>query len=159
LALALTVAGVVALAAVVAGLIVFPELLSDEGTEAVFRALILVVRWPLLALLGLVALAVIYRYAPDRDAPRWRWVSPGAIFAVVVWVIASVLFSLYTSNFGQYNETYGALGAVVVVMLWLYITAYGVIVGAEINAGSSPQRCPTATSAGSWPMASSSTPR
>ena len=91
LALALTVAGVVALAAVVAGLIVFPELLSDEGTEAVFRALILVVRWPLLALLGLAALAVIYRYAPDRDAPRWRWVSPGAIFAVVVWVIASVL--------------------------------------------------------------------
>ena len=134
LALALTVAGVVALAAVVAGLIVFPELLSDEGTESVFRALILVVRWPLLALLGLLALAVIYRYAPDRDAPRWRWVSPGAVFAVVVWVIASVLFSLYTSNFGQYNETYGALGAVVVVMLWLYITAYVVIVGAEINA-------------------------
>ena len=134
LALALTVAGVVALAAVVAGLIVFPELLGDEGTEAVFRALILVVRWPLLALLGLVALAVIYRYSPDRDAPRWRWVSPGALFAVVVWVIASVLFSLYTSNFGQYNETYGALGAVVVVMLWLYITAYVVIVGAEINA-------------------------
>ena len=77
---------------------------------------------------------MIYRYAPDRDAPRWRWVSPGALFAVVVWVIASVLFSLYTSNFGQYNETYGALGAVVVVMLWLYITAYVVIVGAEINA-------------------------
>ena len=121
-------------AAVVAGLIVFPELLSNEGTEAVFRALILVVRWPLLALLGLVALALIYRYSPDRDAPRWRWVSHGALFAVVVWVIASVLFSLYTSNFGQYNETYGALGAVVVVMLWLYITAYVVIVGAEINA-------------------------
>jgi membrane protein len=134
LALALTVAGVVALAAAVAGLIVFPDLLSDEGPEAVFRALILAVRWPLLALLGLAALAVIYRYAPDRDAPRWRWVSPGAIFAVVVWVIASVLFSLYTSNFGQYNETYGALGAVVVVMLWLYITAYVVVVGAEINA-------------------------
>jgi membrane protein len=134
LALALTVAGVIALAAVVAALIVFPELLSDQGTEAVFRALILVVRWPLLALLGLGALAVIYRYAPDRDAPRWRWVSPGALFAVVTWVIASVLFSLYTSNFGQYNETYGALGAVVVVMLWLYITTYVVIVGAEINA-------------------------
>ena len=60
--------------------------------------------------------------------------SPGAVFAVVVWVIASVGFSLYTSNFGQYTETYGALGAVVVVMLWLYITAYVVIVGAEINA-------------------------
>lgn len=134
LALALTLVGVVGLAAAVAGLIVFPELLSDEGAEAVFRAVILVVRWPLLAALGLVALAVIYRYAPDRDAPRWRWVSAGAVLAVVVWVVASVLFSLYTANLGQYNETYGTLGAVVVVMLWLYITAYVVIVGAELNA-------------------------
>jgi membrane protein len=92
------------------------------------------VRWPAFALLGLVGLAIIYRYAPDRDAPRWQWVSPGAVFAVVVWVIASALFSLYTANFGQYNETYGALAAVVVVMLWLYISAYVVIAGAEVNA-------------------------
>ena len=91
LALALTVAGVVALAAVVAGLIVFPELLSDEGTESVFRALILVVRWPLLALLGLLALAVIYRFAPSRERPRWQWVSPGAVAATALWVILSLI--------------------------------------------------------------------
>ena len=66
-------------------------------------------------------------------AARWRWVSPGAVLATVVWVAASVGFSIYTANFGDYNETYGALGAVVVVMLWLYITAYVIILGAEVN--------------------------
>jgi membrane protein len=142
LALVLTVAALVALAAVVAGFIVVPELLEDEGAQAVGKAAILVVRWPLLAVLGLLGLAVLYRYAPDRDQGRgrWRWVTPGAVFAVVVWVIASVGFSIYTANFGRYNETYGALGAIVVVMLWLYITAYVVIVGAEINAELERQR-------------------
>ena len=110
LALALTLAGVVGLVAVMAGLIVFPEVLDDDGTQGVIRAVIVVGRWPLLTVLGLLALAVLYRYAPDRDEPRRRWVSPGAVFAVVVWVIASVGFSVYTANFGRYNETYGALG-------------------------------------------------
>jgi membrane protein len=134
LSLIMTLAGIAVMALAVAGLVVLPHALDDEGTVALVRALLLVLRWPVFAVLGLVGLALIYRYAPDRDAPQWRWVSPGAVFAVVVWVIASVLFSLYTANFGQYNETYGALGAVVVVMLWLYITAYVVITGAEINA-------------------------
>jgi membrane protein len=134
LSLVMTVAGIAVMALAVAGLVVLPHALDDQGTVGLARALLLVVRWPVFAVLGLVGLALIYRYAPDRDAPQWRWVSPGAVFAVVVWVIASVLFSLYTANFGQYNETYGALGAVVVVMLWLFITAYVVITGAEINA-------------------------
>jgi membrane protein len=131
--LAMTVAGLIVMALAVAGLVVLPHALDAHGTVGVVRDTLLIVRWPLFAVLGLVGLALIYRYAPDRDAPRWQWVSPGAVFAVVVWVIASVVFSLYTANFGQYNETYGALGAVVVVMLWLFITAYVVITGAEIN--------------------------
>jgi membrane protein len=134
LSLVMTVAGIAVMALALAGLVVLPHALDDQGVVGLARAVLLVVRWPLFAVLGLVGLALIYRYAPDRDAPQWRWVSPGAVFAVVVWVIASILFSLYTANFGQYNETYGALGAVVVVMLWLYITAYVVITGAEINA-------------------------
>jgi membrane protein len=133
LSLAMTVVGILVMALAVAGLVVWPHALDDHGTIGLARTVLMVVRWPVFALLGLLGLAIIYRYAPDRDAPRWRWVSAGAVFAVVVWVIASALFSLYTANFGQYNETYGALGAVVVVMLWLYITAYVVIAGAEIN--------------------------
>jgi uncharacterized BrkB/YihY/UPF0761 family membrane protein len=78
--------------------------------------------------------AVIYRYAPNRAEPRWSCVSPGAVPATLVWLAASVGFSIYTANFGRYNETYGALGAVVVVMLWLYIGAYVTVAGAELHA-------------------------
>jgi membrane protein len=77
---------------------------------------------------------VLYRYGPDRNQPKWRWVSPGALFATSTWLVASVLFSVYTANFGKYNETYGSLGAVVVVMLWLFLTVAAVLVGAELNA-------------------------
>jgi membrane protein len=86
-----------------------------------------------------VALAVLYRVAPDRDAPRFRWVTPGAIVATVLWVAGSAAFSLYVSNFGKYNKTYGALAGVAVLMLWLYLTSYIVLLGAEINAESEQQ--------------------
>jgi membrane protein len=134
LALLLTVGGIALLAAAVGGLIVLPNVLGDSGGEGVARTVLMIVRWPLLAIVGLLALSVLYRWAPDREAARWRWVSAGALFATVGWVIASIGFSIYTSNFGQYNETYGALGAIVVVMLWLYITAFVIIAGAELNA-------------------------
>ncbi|PXY25250.1 YihY/virulence factor BrkB family protein [Prauserella sp. PE36] len=93
-----------------------------------------VVRWLLLIGLFTVSLAVLYRIAPDRAAPRWRWVSTGAGLATVLWIVASVGFSLYISFFGNYNKTYGALAGVVVLMLWLYLTSYLVLLGAEINA-------------------------
>jgi membrane protein len=82
----------------------------------------------------LIGLAVLYRYGPDRKHADWRWISPGAVLAAVVWLLASVAFSVYTANFGKYNETYGSLGAVVVVMLWLVISATAVLLGAELNA-------------------------
>ena len=74
-----------------------------------------------------------YRYAPNRDNPQWKWASPGAIVATVLWLAGSALFSVYAANFGTYNETYGSLGAVIVVMLWLWITSLVVILGAELN--------------------------
>jgi membrane protein len=134
LALVLTVGAIVVLAVSAALLIVLPATLDDSGSQGAARTGLLIVRWPLFAAIALVGLAVIYRYAPDRQNARWRWVSPGAVMATVVWVIASVGFSIYTSNFSNYNETYGALGAIVVVMLWLYITTYVIIAGAELNA-------------------------
>ncbi|HEU5152817.1 MAG TPA: YihY/virulence factor BrkB family protein [Iamia sp.] len=92
------------------------------------------VRIPLLGLGMLVGLAVLYRYGPDRDEPRWSWTAPGTIVAVVGWLVGSALFSLYTATSGSYAETYGALGAVVVLMLWLMISAAVIVVGAEVNA-------------------------
>jgi membrane protein len=82
----------------------------------------------------ILGLGVLYHFGPDREGTRWSWLSPGAVLATVGWLVASLLFSLYTANFGRYNETYGALSAVIVLMLWLYLTAYLVILGAELNA-------------------------
>lgn len=104
------------------------------------------VRWGLEALrwLGLVAamtagLAVLYRVAPDRDDAEFRWVSVGAVVATVLWLVASLGFSLYVDNFGSYNKTYGALAGVVVLLLWLWLTMYVVLLGAEINAEAEQQ--------------------
>ncbi|GAB2671129.1 YihY/virulence factor BrkB family protein [Kribbella swartbergensis] len=86
-----------------------------------------------------VVLAVVYRVAPSRDAPRIRWVSIGAAVAMVIWLVASVGFSIYVETFGNYAKTYGSLAAVVILMLWLWLTAYAVLLGAEINAESEQQ--------------------
>jgi membrane protein len=134
-ALALTVAFTVLGAAVFMGLIVAPNALPTEGGAGLARDLLMVVRWPLAAVVLATALALAYRYGPDGPATRWRhWLSPGAVLAIGLWLAASVGFSLYTANFGRYNETYGALGAIVVVMLWLWLGALAVIAGAEVNA-------------------------
>ena len=132
-ALLLTIALLVLGMAGLAGLVIWPQTLGSSGAEGVLRTTALIVRWPLAALVLVTGLAILYRFAPDRDWPRWTWASAGAIVATVVWLAASVGFSIYAANFGKYNETYGALGAIVVVMLWLYIGAYAVILGAELN--------------------------
>jgi membrane protein len=134
LSLILTIGAVVGLLVALYVLVVAPNSISDEGSMSLLRTTLLVVRWPLLAIAAMLGLAVIYRYAPDRAEPRWNWVSIGAVFATLVWLAASVGFSIYSTNFGRYNETYGALGAVVVMMLWLYISAYATVAGAELNA-------------------------
>lgn len=126
--------------AVVVGLVslflitVLPELLSAVALGDATRTAFDYLRWPVLALLMIVALAVLYRWGPDRDDPAWRWVWPGAALAVVVWLVASIAFSIYVSNFGSYNETYGSLAGVVVLMLWLFVTAFSFLLGAEFNA-------------------------
>jgi membrane protein len=132
-AIALTLGLIVLGGVALFGLIVAPNAMSTEGGLGVARDVLMIVRWPIAALVIVAGLAIIYRFAPDRDNPRWSWASPGAVLATVLWLAASVGFSIYTANFGKYNETYGALGAIVVVMLWLWIGALAVIIGAEVN--------------------------
>ncbi|WP_162806365.1 YihY/virulence factor BrkB family protein [Sphingosinicella terrae] len=79
-------------------------------------------------------LAVVYRYGPNRPEARWRWITPGSALATIVWLAATAGFGVYVSNFGTYNATYGSLGAVIVFLTWLYLTAYIVLLGAELNA-------------------------
>jgi membrane protein len=138
-ALAMTVAAVVFLAVSVGAIVVLPAALSGTALGDAARTALEFGRWPLLAIATMVALAMLYRHAPDRDEPRWQWVSVGAVLATLLWLVGSAGFSVYVANFGNYNETYGSLGAIVVVMLWLFITAFCMILGAEINAESERQ--------------------
>jgi membrane protein len=133
LALGLTLAAILFLAFAVVGLAALPSILDATGLPGPWRTALQFAYWPVLALGFMTGLAVLYRVAPDRSSPRWKWVSWGAGAAVVLWIVASVAFRIYTANFASYNETYGSLAAVVVLMLWLLITALAVLIGAEIN--------------------------
>ena len=138
LALLLTLGAIVFLILTLALVAVFPVLsgLIDSG---LVRFRLQVVRWVLIAVLVAAALAVLYRVAPDRDAPKMRWVSVGAAAATVLWLVASVGFSVYVANFGNYAKTYGAIAGIIVMLFWLWITAYAILLGAEINAESEQQ--------------------
>ncbi len=111
-----------------------PILFAYAGFSSEFEVLVRVARWPLLALLVLVTLALLYRYGPCRRSAKWRWVSVGSILATALWLIASAGFSFYVSHFAQYDKTYGSLGAAIVLLFWLYLSFYIVLLGAEINA-------------------------
>jgi membrane protein len=110
-----------------------PAMLGNLGLPPVLQAVVQWGRWALLALFVIFGLAVLYRYAPDRREPRWRWVNWGSITATILWVLASLLFSFYIQNFGSYNEIYGALGAIIILLLWFFLTAYAILIGAKLN--------------------------
>jgi len=154
LALALTLGAIVFLILSVALVAVVPPVLEALGLGVVGTVLAQVARWVLLVALVAGALAVVYRFAPDRDDPKLRWASLGAVLATVLWVIGSIAFSLYVSNFGSYGETYGAIAGVAILMLWLYLTAYIILLGAEINAETEKQTARDTTKGPEQPMGS-----
>ncbi len=131
LALLLTLGAIVAMAVAVGVIVVLPVVTGMLGP--VGRVLLAIVRWPLLAGLMLVGLAVLYRYAPDRDDVELRWLSVGSLLATALWLLGSALFSLYVNSFGNYNRTYGVLGAVIVLLIWLFLSSFVVLLGAELN--------------------------
>lgn len=130
IALAFTLGAVVFVLFAVGGMTALPAVLDRLGLPGWLE----LVYWPVLLAGFMVGLAVLYRYAPHRDEPEWRWVSWGSAIAVLLWVIASIGFRIYAANFASYDESYGSLGAVVVLLLWLQITAFVVLLGAQINA-------------------------
>lgn len=134
LAVLWTFAGILFLIAVLFFLVGIPALLSFLNLPDTVATVINLLRWPVLAVAGVVALGALYRRAPDRDMANWRWISWGAVIATALWLGGSGLFSYYVTNFGSYNAVYGSLGVVVVLMMWLLVSAYCVLLGAEINA-------------------------
>jgi membrane protein len=131
LSLLLTLGAMLLMGVALALIVGFPAVADSWPVALRWTAGIL--RWVLLAALLVAALAVLYRFAPDRDEPRWTWVSWGSGIATLLWILASIGFSVYANSFGNYNKTYGALAGVIILMFWLYLTAVIVLVGAELN--------------------------
>ena len=133
ISLALTLGGLTFVIASLLTITVVPNLLSFLGLPGVSE-IVNFARWPVLLVVASLMIAVIYRFGPSRDQPQWRWISPGTIFATVTWIVASLLFSWYTTHFGSYNKTYGSLGAAVGFMTWIWISTMVILIGAKINA-------------------------
>jgi membrane protein len=152
--LALTIFALVMGLVAVALVAVLPAFLGNLGLGSGLQWTLSLLRWPILFVLGLIILGVFYRFGPDRDAPRLSWVTPGAVAGTLLWIVGSIAFSIYVNNFGSYNETYGALAAVVILMLWFSLSAFVALLGAEINAESERQTRRDTTQGQPKPMGS-----
>jgi membrane protein len=128
-----TICAIVGAGLAVAFVVVFPLLLAAFGVTSFDHPIVGYMRWPVLFVLLILGLSVLYRYGPSRRLARWRWLSVGSIAAALVWLGVSSLFSWYLGNFANYNATYGALGAVVGMMMWMWLSTIVVLVGAELN--------------------------
>jgi membrane protein len=134
LALGMTLIGTT-LSIIAMGVIVgIPAITSFFHFNETLESAAAVGSWVILLGIFSLFLSFAYRYGPHRDQAKWRWVSWGAVIAAVLWAIASALFSWYAKEFGNFNKTYGSLGAVIVLMTWFYLTSFVILLGAEINA-------------------------
>lgn len=129
-----TLAGILGGVVILLALFYVPIFFALTGYSQAFELVVKLARWPLLAVLVLFLLSLLYRYGPCRRTAKWRWVTVGSVFATAVWLLASAAFSIYVSNFAHYDRMYGSLGAVIILLFWLYISFYIVLLGAELNA-------------------------
>lgn len=151
-ALVLTFGAIVGAILAIALLAVAPALLEHLHLSAQVETAVNWARWPLLLAAFMIGLSVLYRYGPSRHDAKWSWVSPGAATATVLWLFGSAGFSLYVAKIGNYDKTYGSLGALVVFLLWLYLSAFVVLVGAELNSELERQTERDTTEGGEKPL-------
>jgi membrane protein len=132
--LAFTIGAIVFAIVALSAVVILPLLLHYVGLDAAFAALLRYGRWPLIWMIVALALAFLYRFGPtDSLNPKWHWISWGSALASLLWIAASAIFSWYAANFGNYNATYGSLGAVIGFMTWMWISAIVIMLGAELN--------------------------
>jgi membrane protein len=131
--LGFTVGTISGLLLAIAAIVVLPIVLSYLPLGGYGPAVMTWLRWPALLALVVLGLGVLYRFGPNRDKPRWQLVSPGTVFAAVAWLAGSAALSFYLGNFANYDATYGSLGAAIGLMMWLWMTAIVVLIGAELN--------------------------
>lgn len=150
--LSFTLAGIAFVLVALGAVVVLPVALNFVGLSNAADLLIRVARWPAMFVAVALALALIYRFGPSREAPRWRWITWGSAVATVLWLGASALFSWYAANFGKFNETYGSLGAAIGFMTWLWISAIVILLGAELDAEMEHQTARDTTTGSEKPM-------
>ncbi|WP_299785101.1 YihY/virulence factor BrkB family protein [uncultured Marivita sp.] len=131
-----------------------PAVLAVLDFGTVFEFLMTAGLWIGLFCLTVFGLSVLYRYAPSRDEPEWEWASPGAVVSCMIWVVASAGFAFYVGNFGSYNESFGTLAGVIVLLMWFWISAFIILLGAELNAEMEAQTRTDTTKGPDEPMGS-----
>lgn len=133
IAIVFTLVGIGFVALSLAAIAAVPPILESLFLGAFAEAMVHIARWLLLLGVFLAAAAMIYRFAPSRVKARWRWIMPGAVAASLLWLIATLTFSFILANFNSYNATFGSLGAVAALLMWFWLSAYAICMGAELN--------------------------
>lgn len=133
----LTLATILTMLLMLLMIVIIPFALSmlDETSQSLLSW----VTWPILLILFNLSLASLYKYAPHRASAKWRWTTPGAVLATLFWLVGSYFFNLYITEYASYNETYGSMGGVVILLMWFYVTAFTILLGAAINAAAELQ--------------------
>jgi membrane protein len=139
LTIALAALVLVSFALVIGGPALAEWLAQRTGLGSVFEWTWKIAQWPLVIALVATALGLLNYFGPDAEQD-WAWISPGALLATVLWLVASLAFKVYVANFADYNQTYGSLGGIIVLMLWFYLSGLAILIGAEMNAKSSTRR-------------------
>jgi membrane protein len=150
--LCFTIAAIVFVLLAIACIVALPAVFSSTGSNGAMAFIAKIARWPVLLIVIGLALAAIYRYGPSREEPKWRWITWGSGFAAVGWIVVSILFSLYTTHFADYNKTYGSLGAIIAFMFWLWLATTVILLGAEIDAEMEHQTARDTTTGGPKPL-------
>ena len=132
--LAFVLGGILFVLILIAGVVAVPAVLRHLGIAPLAKSIVSIARWPVLFGVVAIAVALIYRFGPDRSRPKWRWITWGSALASVGWLAVSLLFSWYAEHFGSYNKTYGSLGAVIGFMTWIWLSTIVVLIGAEVDA-------------------------
>jgi membrane protein len=132
--LTFTAGALLVLLLAIAAIIVLPVALEYAGLQTSSDSMVMPARWPALFAIIVPALALIYRFGPNREHAQWHWFTWGSGLAALLWVVASILFSWYAANFGSYNKTYGSLGAAIGFMTWIWISCMVILAGAEVDA-------------------------
>ena len=150
--LTFTLLAIVFVLLAIGAMVVVPIVLNFPGLGGATEMIFKIARWPALFVVVAWALALIYRYGPSREKPRWRWISWGSALAAVCWIGVSILCAWYAENFGSYNKTYGSLGAIIAFMFWIWLSIIVVLIGGEINAETEHQTVRDTTTGRPKPM-------